>query len=69
MKGHENVAKLLIDRGAPIAAVDKVCKLVQSVNNTVSVQHSISSMCFHLQSRHCVTFLLDKDICKQLNVC
>ena len=37
MYRHENVAKLLIDRGAPIAAVDVVCKLVQSVNNTVSV--------------------------------
>ena len=58
MNGHENVAKLLIERGASIAAVDKVCKLVQSVNNIVSAQHSISGMCFHLYSRHCLTFLL-----------
>ena len=48
MYRNENVAKLLIERGASIAAVNKVCKLVQSVNNTVSVQNSISSMCFHL---------------------
>ena len=57
MNGHENVAKLLIDRGAPIAAVDEVCKLVQSVNNTVSVHNSISSMCLYLQSRYCVTLI------------
>ena len=48
MYGHEHVAKLLIECGAPIAAVDKVCKLVQYVNNIVSEQHSISSMGFHL---------------------
>ena len=44
IRGHEHVAKLLIERGAPIAAVNKVCKLVQSVNSTVSVQNSISSV-------------------------
>ena len=57
MYGHENVAKVLIDHGAPIVAVNKVCKLVQSVDNTVSVHNSISSMCFRLHSRYCVTLI------------
>ena len=49
MYGHEHVAKLLIECGAPIAAVDKVCKLVLFyVNNIVSEQHSISIMGFYL---------------------
>ena len=43
MYGYEHVAKLLIERGAPITAVDKVCKPVQSVN-IVSVQHNICNL-------------------------
>ena len=50
MKEHEHVAKLLIERGAPIAAVDKVCELVWSIDSIVSVKHSNCSMFFHLQS-------------------